>query len=114
METDVYCALARELSEQLPVAGMVGSLPTFKAGHTAGAALSQIRRSGEAPVTPDLLFELWRGPEVALKALLKLFGLLLKTDTAHTQTQDMPTQRQRSSIERSGTTTAKQDREDKS
>ena len=36
---DVYCALARELSEQLPVAGMVGSLPTFKAGHTAGAAL---------------------------------------------------------------------------
>ena len=36
---DVYCALARELSEQPPVAGMVGSLPTFKAGHTAGAAL---------------------------------------------------------------------------
>ena len=36
---DVYCALARELSERLPVAGTVDSLPTFKAGHTAGAAL---------------------------------------------------------------------------
>ena len=37
--SDVYRALARELSEDLPVAGAVDSLPTFKAGHTAGAAV---------------------------------------------------------------------------